>query len=245
MDMQRDLENLTITDQELEELSGIALSDVLMGNLYRTSLLRDALISKKRRDRQKLYSFIFNEFLIFFLTLIVAVPIALLVTKNSAISPDAQIFSQFLQLTLGLSLALSLGWNVYMWLKAKPLTALASLADEVEKYNEVIKAVDIIDRLTTAGNLQVNLMNREDAIAALSVTRESLICALRTERILREHQDFIGRRYDLFVNIENNLAALMALDVSNQASEYGRLLNEALEIGMSVHKEVRKLEDRR
>ncbi|CAD5917594.1 hypothetical protein PCC9214_00446 [Planktothrix tepida] len=33
----------------------------------------------------------------------------------------------------------------------------------------------------------------------------------------------------------------MALDVTNQASEYGRLLNETLEIGMSVHQEVRKL----
>ena len=243
--MQRDLEDLTITEKELEDLSGIALSDVLMGNLYRISVIRDGLIGKKRRDRQKLASFLFNEILIFCLTLIVSLPIALIVTKNIAASADAQIFSQFLQLTLGLSLALSLGWNFSMWLKAKPLTTLASLVDEVEKYNEVIKAMDIIDKLTIAGILQVNLINRQDSIAALSVTRESLICALRTEKIIRENQEFIGRHYELFVNIENNLTALMALNVSNQASEYGRLLNEALEIGMSVHKEVRKLQDKR
>jgi hypothetical protein len=64
-------------------------------------------------------------------------------------------------------------------------------------------------------------------------------------RILRENKDFIDRRYELFANIESNLAALMALDVSDRASEYGRLLNEALEIGMSVHKEVRKLQNER
>ncbi|WP_242724705.1 hypothetical protein [Microcoleus vaginatus] len=37
-----------------------------------------------------------------------------------------------------------------------------------------------------------------------------------------------------FANIESNLAALMAVDVSDRATEYGRLLNEALEIGMSA-----------
>ncbi|WP_449417469.1 hypothetical protein [Phormidium nigroviride] len=242
--MQQDLEELRITEKELEELSGVTLSDVVMGNLYRTSVLRESLIGKKRRDRQQLASFIFNEILIFGLTLIISVPITLVIAKNTASVPDTQAFFQFLQLTLFLSILLSCGWNIYMWLKAKPLAALANLADEVEKYNEVIKAVDIIDKLTAVGNLPLNLINRDDAIKALNVTRDSLICALRTERILRENQEFIGRRYELFVNIENNLTALMAFDVNNQASEYGRLLNEALEIGMSVHKEVRKLQDK-
>jgi len=242
--MQRDLEDLTITEKELEDLSGIALSDVLMLSLYQTAVIRDGLISKKRRDRQKLISLLFSETLIFFLTLILSVPIALSFSKNLNYSPTTLIFSLFLQITFALSSIFTLGANLYLWLKAKPLATLAKLVDEVEKYNEVIKAVHIIDKLTAIGNFQLSLINREDTIAALSVTRESLICALRTENILREHQEFIGRRYELFVNIENNLAALMALDVSNQASEYGRLLNEALEIGMSVHQEVRKLQDR-
>ena len=242
--MQQDLEELRITEKELEELSGVTVSDVVMGNLYRTSVLRESLIGKKRRDRQQLASFILNEILIFGLTLIISVPITLVIAKNTASVPDTQAFLQFLQLTLFLSILLSCGWNIYMWLKAKPLEAWANLVDEVEKYNEVIKAVDIIDKLTAVGNSPLNLINRDDAIKALNVTRESLICALRTEKILRENQEFIGRRYELFVNIENNLTALMAFDVNNQASEYGRLLNEALEIGMSVHKEVRKLQDK-
>ncbi|MGD1713832.1 hypothetical protein [Dapis sp. BLCC M172] len=63
-----------------------------------------------------------------------------------------------------------------------------------------------------------------------------MICAIQTERILRENQDFIMRRYELFASMENNLSALMNFDVKNQATEYGKLLNEALEIGMSVQK---------
>ncbi|MEG3929246.1 hypothetical protein [Microcoleus sp. T3_D1] len=144
-----------------------------------------------------------------------------------------------------MSLAITVAWNVYKWVKAKPLATLAGVRDEVEKYHEVTPALDIIDRLTAAGKLQANLINRGEAIEALKITRESLVCALKTERILRKNQQFIGRRYELFANIESNLAALMALDVSDLATEYGRLLNEALEIGMSVHKEVRKLQNGR
>ncbi|MEG4815504.1 hypothetical protein [Microcoleus sp. K5-D4] len=233
--IQADLEQLQIPEKELEDLSGIALSDGFAADFYRPAALRDS---------KKLFSILLNELLIFCLTLVVSLPVALLANQhNVGLFSDAEIFVRVLQITLSLSLAITVAWNAYKWVKAKPLATLAGLLDEVEKYHEVIQALDIIDRLTDAGNLQANLINRGDAIEALKITRESLVCALKTERILRENQKFIGRRYELFANIESNLAALMALDVSDRATEYGRLLNEALEIGMSVHKEVRKLQN--
>jgi hypothetical protein len=232
--IQADLDELRIPEKELEDLSGIALSDGFLGNFYHPDTLRNG---------KKLFALLLHELLIFCVTLVVSLPVALLANRNQVGFSDAEIFVRVLQITLGLSLAITVVWNVYKWVKAKPLATLAGLLDEVEKYHEVIKALDIIDRLTAAGNLQANLINRQDAIEALKITRESLVCALKTERILRENQKFIGRRYELFANIESNLAALMALDVSDRASEYGRLLNEALEIGMSVHKEVRKLQN--
>ena len=233
---QAGLDELIIPEKELEDLSGIALSDGFAADFYRPAALRDT---------KKLFSLLLNELLIFCVTLVVSLPVALLANQHQVGFSDAEIFVRVLQITLGLSLAITFAWNVYKWVKAKPLQTLAGLLDEVEKYHEVIKALDIIDRLTAAGNLQANLINRGDAIEALKITRESLVCALKTERILRENQKFIGRRYELFANIENNLAALMALDVSDRATEYGQLLNEALEIGMSVHKEVRKLQNER
>ena len=235
--IQADLDELNIPEKELEDLSGIAVSDGFAADFYRPAALRDG---------KKLFSLLLNELLIFCLTLVVSLPVALLANQHNVGSfSDAEIFVRVLQITLALSLAITVAWNVYKWVKAKPLVTLAGLLDEVEKYHEVIQALDIIDRLTAAGNLQANLINRGDAIEALQITRESLVCALRTERILRENKDFIGRRYELFANIESNLAALMAVDVSDRATEYGRLLNEALEIGMSVHKEVRKLQNGR
>ena len=233
---QADLDELIIPEKELEDLSGIALSDGFTADFYRPAALRDT---------KKLFSLLLNELLIFCVTLVVSLPVALLANQHQVGFSDAEIFVRVLQITFGLSVAITVAWNVYKWVKAKPLQTLAGLLDEVEKYHEVIKALDIIDRLTAAGNLQANLINRGDAIEALKITRESLVCALKTERILRENQKFIGRRYELFANIESNLAALMALDVSDRATEYGQLLNEALEIGMSVHKEVRKLQNER
>lgn len=233
--IQSDLDDLLIPEKDLEELSGIALGDGFAGNFYQHSTFGDS---------KKLFSMLLNELLIFCVTLVVSLPVALLATQHKVGSfSDAEIFVWVLQITLSLSLVIAVAWNVYRWAKAKPLATLAGLLDEVDKYHEVIKALDIIDRLIAVGNLQANLMNREDAIEALSITRESLVCALKTERILRENQEFIGRRYELFANIESNLAALMAMDVSDRATEYGRLLNEALEIGISVHKEVRKLQN--
>ena len=235
--IQADLDELKIAEKELEDLSGIALSDGFATEFYRPAALRDG---------KNLFSLLLNELLIFCVTLVVSLPVALLANQHNVGSfSDAEIFVRVLQITLGLSLAITVAWNVYKWVKAKPLATLAGLLDEVEKYHEVIQALDIIDRLTAAGNLQANLINRQDAIEALQITWESVVCALRTERILSENKDFIDRRYELFTNIESNLAALMAVDVSDRATEYGRLLNEALEIGMSVHKEVRKLQNGR
>jgi hypothetical protein len=62
---------------------------------------------------------------------------------------------------------------------------------------------------------------------------------LKTERILRENKKFIVSRAELFIN---NLATLTAMQVSEQASEHGRLLNEALQIALDVQQEMRSLQ---
>ncbi|MBD1936275.1 hypothetical protein [Microcoleus sp. FACHB-68] len=119
---------------------------------------------------------------------------------------------------------------------------LIHLFDDVERYNDVIRAIDINDQIEAAGNPEVYLKDRENVIAALELTREDLVRALRTERILRQHKHFISRNPELFAN---NLTALAALQVSDKASEHGRLLNEALQIAVSAQAEMRKLQDRR
>lgn len=233
--MYSNLSELIVSESLVEELSGVATSELLIVDFSWHSL------GKKRK---KIMSIIFNQILIFALSLIISLPLALIMVANTNYSPDdPELIMMFFQITVGLSLIITVGWNIYIWFKTKHLVTLISLRDEIKKYNEAIQAVEIIDRLTAAGNLEVNLTNREDVVEALIVTRESLICSLKTERIFRENKDFINKRYELFANIENNLAALMAFEIGNQASEYGKLVNEALKIGTTVQKEMRKLQN--
>jgi hypothetical protein len=112
----------------------------------------------------------------------------------------------------------------------------------VQKYNQAIKAVDIIDKFVEAGNLNISLMNREETLRALTVTRESLICAVKTEKIIRENQGLMEKQAELFLNLENNFSTLMNYQLTDQVHEYSRLLNQALEIGTNVHKEMLKLQ---
>lgn len=133
---------------------------------------------------------------------------------------------------------LKLGISVFQWLKFK---AVRRLVKEVDRYNAVIRAVDINDQLEEAGNPGVGLSDREKVIQALSVMKTDLERALKTERILRENKTFIAKHPQLFTT---NLMALSALQVSDRASEYGRVLDQALQVAVGVQEEMRKLQNR-
>lgn len=130
----------------------------------------------------------------------------------------------------------------WLWQKRTTLTALVSLLQDVERYNSVIKAIQISDQIAAAGNRDGTISDRQTVISALNLTREDLLRALRTERILRENKEFIGTNPELFAN---NLTAIQALQVSDRASEYGEFLDRALQIGVSIQTEMRKLQNQR
>nr|WP_217355364.1 hypothetical protein [Aphanizomenon sp. UHCC 0183] len=125
-----------------------------------------------------------------------------------------------------------------LWRKKNCPYALTILLDEVEKYHQVVQAIDIHDQLTNSGNTQGNISDREQVISALQLIREDLVRALKSERILRDNKKLLANNQDLVVN---NLANLQTLQVSSQASEYAQLLNQSLQIALDVQAELRKL----
>ncbi|MCC5656532.1 hypothetical protein LC608_05965 [Nostoc sp. XA010] len=120
--------------------------------------------------------------------------------------------------------------------------SLQILLNDVERYNTVIRAIDINDQIEEAGNPEVLIKERENVIEALKLTKSDLVRALKTERILRENKSFILSNTELFVN---NLATLTAMQVNEQATEHGRLLNEALQIALDVQHEMKRLQTQR
>lgn len=128
----------------------------------------------------------------------------------------------------------------WIWQKRTTLTALITLLEDVDRYNSVIRAIQITDQIEAAGNRDAMISDRQTVIAALKLTREDLLRAVKTEKILRENQEFIGTNPELFAN---NLTAVKALQLSDRASEYGQFLDRALQIGVSIQSEMRRLQN--
>lgn len=142
-----------------------------------------------------------------------------------------------------ISVVLGIGTAVYQrwyWLNTVITPSLQSLLSDVKQFNQVIRAILINDQLEEAGNSSVAIHDRESVVEALRLTREDLIRALKTERILRENKEFIANHSFLF---DNNISALTSLQVGDAASEHGRILNEALQIAISTRQEMQRLQD--
>ncbi len=107
---------------------------------------------------------------------------------------------------------------------------------EVDKCNKSIRDIDIFDQLQDAGN-PIKLESREAAIAALRMTRNDIVRALKTERILREHPEFHPDRFDIDLN------AFEAIQMNDRAKEYGRIFDTTLQIAIDVQKAMAELQE--
>lgn len=212
--MQKDLQGLEITKGELKRLSGLSVNAVF----------------KPASTRKFLAEILKTVGLIG----ILSVSCIFLVQ----VFPTHRILLIVVHLLLAAWLVIEDAIKIYLSQKHRHFI---SIIEDVERYNAVIQSIDINDQIEAAGNPGVRLQQRSRVIQALKLTREDLIRALKTERILRENEHFIKLNPELFAN---NLTALAALQVGEKASEYGRLLNEALEIGMSIQDEMRQLQNR-
>ncbi|WP_051340102.1 hypothetical protein [Planktothrix agardhii] len=112
------------------------------------------------------------------------------------------------------------------------------LLSEVEKHNQIITNLYTLDQLEAVGN-PVKINDRVKVIEALRITREGLVRALKTERILRENPNFKPEYFNI------DLTSLQAEKTMVKAIEYAQLLDQAVQIGVSVQKEMRKLQNNR
>jgi len=214
-----DLLGLEISEGEIKHLSGVDPDDI-----FRPSILRDS--SKK-------WSFLLNEISV----ALALTPVLLGIVYVFIILPTRGA-SQKWAILLIILVPIWILLGRLFWLKKHSPELLVNLLDEVDRYHAVLKAIDLNDQLEKVGNNSYNLTDRLKVIAALQLTREDLVRALRSERILRENKHLLTTNAELFAN---NLSALQALQVNTDAGEYKRLLNESLQIGLTVQEEMRKL----
>lgn len=218
--MQPDLIGLEISKGEMRHLIGKDPEDV-----FRPSIMRD----KKKRN-----GFLISE-------IIVAVsltPIIVGIIYGLIVLPIRG-SSTGLGILLLITVPIIIFISRWLWRGFTSSKVLTILLDEVDKYHSVVRAIDLNDQLADSGNIESNINDREQIIAALQLIREDLVRALKTERILRDNKQLLADNQSLFVN---NLAHLQALQLSGEASQYAQLLNQSLQIALDVQAEIRKLQ---
>jgi len=212
--MRADIQGLEITAGELKRLSGAGPDRVY----------RPATATKFAREALKTVGLIF----------LVVISCLLLVV----IFPRVYLVWIALHLTAIAGLIFEDLWKIRCSRQNKHLI---NLFDDVDRYNGIIRAIEINDKIEDAGNSGVKIGDRSKDIQALQLIRDDLVRALKTERIFRQNKKFVATNSELFAT---NLIALNALQISDRASEQGRLLNEALQVALGVQSEMKKLQNR-
>jgi hypothetical protein len=225
--MAADLQALRITHDELDQLTGLDISSVFIGGIIRPSVWR---------SRRQLCSLLITECLVLGTMFVVCLGIGLVLVRNLSE------FGQFGLLLLGVAGAIAVGaiaWHIYQWRRSKTLITLARLLDECDRHNDIIQALLVMAELEAVQTTAAEVGQQSEMLVALQATRDSLVSALMTDKILRRHRALMQRRQELFTTIETNLATLQALQVNHQASEYRQFLQEAVNIGLAVQQEMR------
>ncbi|MEA5569771.1 hypothetical protein [Calothrix sp. UHCC 0171] len=237
--MRNDLQGLDISQKELQQLTDLPVHEELILVVGALKKIAKKFLEKVKGPEAATAYFIAIAPL-FFSYFIFTVFISLFLPGLNVI-PAWILFLLFLVSGGGLS---QLGFY-YIWkyrskiVRENITPSLRILLSDVERYNNVIRAININDQIEAAGNIDVSIKERKRILEALKLTRADLIRALKTERILRENKNFIISNTELFAN---NLPTLSAMQVSEQASEHGRLLNEALQIALDVQLEMKRLQ---
>lgn len=236
MAMRRDLQELVISPFLVENLSGVPIAW-----LYRPRPIR------RWKDRLRQFSAFWN-----LLGLLLVLDLfcrfltfwsggSLLTLVGRILIPGLRSSWESWLVEWGILTAIAALGQAYWIFRSRSMPLLLNLLEEVDRYNRLIQAIHINDELVEAGNPEAKLPQRDQIIEALKLTRSDLIRALKTERILRQNKDFIEQQREFF---GDELAALTALQLREQASEQSQLLDAALQIALQVRSQLSQLQNR-
>ncbi|AOY80519.1 hypothetical protein BJP36_11930 [Moorena producens JHB] len=238
--MSSNLGNLQITSEDIRNLV-----DLNFAKLVAIDFCRGFIFKKPKH----MLSVLLTEIFILGLSLILFLPPILIFLKNSGnLSEDQAELGYLFTILVGLFVLGIVIGNVYLYKQGKRIKSLVRLMDQVDNYNGVIKAIELAERIEAIEVSSTEFKqseSRKKVIDSLAITKQSLVNALQVENLIRSHNNLIDSRQVLLSNLDDNLATLMAFDLSEETGEYGRLLNQSLQIGMSVHKEVINLQGKR
>jgi hypothetical protein len=151
-------------------------------------------------------------------------------TYRSSSSQSARL-TQLIWVDGMITIMISSGLNWWIFCKGKRLPRLLKLVDQIEQYNQIVNSIAILEQVANLTNNQSQSAQSASMIELLNQTRQNLLTALQIDRYLRQYPNAA----ELTISIAHNLINLQNLAQQPQLAEYGTLLTQAWEIGMSVY----------
>jgi hypothetical protein len=228
-------EGLEITQEELEDLLNFNLLSSWAIDFSRVFLLR---------NQRYLFSLLFIESSSLFLSYFLFFSLNLIVLRNfNWLTNSSNGFILVFISATFFSLCLLILLNIYLWHKAKKVKIFAVLLEKVKQYNQLIahlKLLTELDSLNSGSKIKIdNSPEKIEFKKALELTKNSLIRSIELEKVLNRDRHLASNRYQLLANLEFGLVNLDPV-TSVEQNDYQQLLTEVVEIGLSVHKEMRK-----
>ena len=234
------MDNLVIED--ILKIDRSEIEQILQLNFFDSLALEmsNILLLQQRKHR---LSFFITEAIIWFLGILFLVPINLLIFQQWLLYSNQ--FRGFAIVIIGssiLSLGILLCLNFFLWQRAKKLKNIAVVLNKIEGYNSLIQNLHLITNFNTLSTItSQNDRSTSEITTALKLTKDSLLKSLEIEKFILENQQLkLQQRYQLLNNLEDDLVRFMTLPNEQNNTEYQQLLAEAVQLGLSVHQEVRK-----
>jgi len=210
-----DLEGLEITSGEIKHWSGI----------HKNFLYRPAIAKKIIGEGLKTFS--------------IAGLLLISYWIWSLIFPEFSLI--FIAIYLIIIILLIIEDVIKIWLTfSRP--ECVKLLNQVDRYNSIVKALNIYHQLEAKEHPQAKLENRDRIIQALKLIRAELIRGLKIEHILNKHKKFIAKNPDFF---DPNFTLLTFLQIEKPTTEQGILLYQAFEIASEVHQQLKQLQEQK
>lgn len=229
-------DKVTIVQSELESLFPLNIFDYLAIEICRVLILH---------NKKYFHSLLIIEAAILFLKIVLLFPLNVIIFRNLGIaSNNGYGLILIFLLSSIISLWALLFINYLLWRRAKKLKTIAIILEKVEDFNCLINTFQTLTELSygndfTNQNSDVSLSSEIEEI--LLMTRASLLQSIQLHNALYLKISNKKDIYKLFANLENNLINFISFPPENSSKEYQETLEEIINLGLTVHQELKKL----
>ena len=237
--MRSDWDKLKISQAELDRVLNIGIVFNWAIAFTRILILRQS---------QYWQSFILTQSTFLFLNLLFFFPINLIVFRKLGwLDNNATGLITVSIATAIWSFISTIVCNYYLWQKAKKLKLLSKLLTKVERYNQLIDNFGFITNVSLLNNTgSNNSLSLTKFRTALNLTKNSLLKSIELESFVYRyqqntlrHRTFKSDNYEgLLADLEDDLITWSSLEID--CTQHRHLLDEAIDLGLSVHQEVKK-----